>query len=159
MQAAAAPPPWPGAGAPQGSTGAWPTWPGTGAVRSPAGGFSSIGPVRKAKLHEKPMPVASLTAPVPTMNRYEALSEYISPEVSAMAAPPESCANFARIVASEEFPIELFLKPTKLSKKRRGKEKVSSSTCSTETELPEHIRQAPERRRLHLLGQVRLICR
>ena len=102
MQAAAAPPPWPGA---QAAQGAWPSWPGTGLVRSLAGGFSSIGPVRKAELHEKRMPVAPLTAPVPTMTPYEALSKYISPEVFVMAAPRESCANVVRIFAPEEFPI------------------------------------------------------
>ena len=102
MQAAqVAPPPWPGAAAASGN--AWPSWPGTSSVRLFTGGFSSIGPVRKAKLHEKPMPLAPLTAPLPTMNRHDALSEYISPEVRPMTAPRASCADFGRIAAPEEF--------------------------------------------------------
>ena len=158
MQAAAAPPPWLGAGAPQGGSGAWPAWPGTGSVRSFAGGFSSIGPVRKAKLHEKPMPVAPLTAPVPTMNRYDALSEYISPEVSAMAASREYCAFlFARIVAPEEFPIELFLKPTKLIKKGAGKRRFRALLVQRKLNFQKRSGKLRKRRRLHLLGQVRLI--
>ena len=75
------------------------------------------------------MPVAPLTAPVPTTNRYEALSEYISSDV------------FAKVNTPEGFPIELFLKPIKLSKKRKGKEKVSSSMCSTSRTL----QQTPEK--------------
>ena len=79
MQAAqVAPPPWPGAASASGSS--WLSWPGTGSVRSLAGGFFSIGPVRQ-KLRERPIPVLPLKAPVPTMNRYDALSEHICSEV------------------------------------------------------------------------------
>ena len=105
------------------------------AVRSLSGLFSSIGPARQ-KLHQNPMPLATLKAPVPTMNRYDALGEHIGPECA-----PES----ARMRASEEFPLAIDLKPSKLSKKRNGTTILSSSICSTLAtlveKLSEHILQ------------------
>ena len=63
----------------------------------------------RAKLHLTLMPVATPAAPVPTRNRYDILSEHILPT-----------SNSTRVSTSEDYPITLFIKPTKLSKKRRG---------------------------------------
>jgi hypothetical protein len=59
------------------------------------------------------------------MNRYEALAENILPEFSS-----------ARVSTSEEFPLDLFIKTSKKSKKRRGKDVAS---CSTGSKVLENI--------------------
>ena len=122
MQAAAAPP-WPGTA----QASAWPgSW--SGAIGLLSGGLFSIGPVRQT-LHRKPMPVATLKAPVPTMNRYDALGEHIGPE-----SAPES----ARMNTSEEFPPAIFLEADQAEKEKEGETILPSSTCSTSAEqLPE----------------------
>ena len=71
------------------------------------------------KLHLTPMPVANPAAPVPTRNRYDILSEHILPTL-----------NSTRVSTSEDYPIALFIKPTKLSKKRKGNKVVSGSTSA-----------------------------
>ena len=105
-------PPWPGAQA-------QPPWPGaTAPVRSLAGGFSSVSPAKpRAKLHLTPMPVATPVAPVPTRNRYDMLSEHIRP-----------AASVTRVDTPEDYPITLFIKPTKLSKNTTGNMGVFGST-------------------------------
>ena len=71
------------------------------------------------KLHLTPMPVANPAAPVPTRNRYDILSEHILP-----------ASNSTRVSTSEDYPIALFIKPTKLSKKRRGNKGSFGSTSA-----------------------------
>ena len=56
---------------------------------------------------------------VPTRNRYDILAEHIRP-----------AASVTRVDTPEDYPITLFIKPTKLSKKRRGNKSVSGPTLS-----------------------------
>ena len=88
----------------------------------------------REKVLPKPMPVASPTAPVPTRNRYDILSEHILP-----------ASNSTRVSTSEDYPIALFIKPTKLSKKRRGNKDSFGSTSALSATSDTSASKDPEK--------------
>ena len=83
--------------------------------RSLAGGFSSIAPahLRADKLHSKPVPTSSPSAPVKTENRFKALED-------GAAVKCVLGSDGAEVHREQMFYVEGFAKPTKSNKKGSG---------------------------------------